>query len=119
MNFLSRMNSRFWKHRRSDVPGNAIALGPASPSGLNELVERLDRWGNLWSPGKETSDHSSAQELITRRLIGWMEHCFGEHMPTYLYEGDPISLASSIPVLTAFMGRRATRELSRRVLQDL
>jgi hypothetical protein len=49
-----------------------------------------------------------------------MERCFGQHVQSSLRaKGSQISLASSTPIFTAFLGRRATRELSRRVLQDI
>jgi hypothetical protein len=96
-----------------------MPLEPASALGLNDLRERLDRWGQLWSAGKKNPD-TSAQELIAERLNRWMRFCFGERMRASLHEnGAPVSLSSSMPILTAFLGRRATRELSRRVLQDI
>ena len=119
MNLLPRLKSRFRKRRPVLAP-EAMLPEPPLVAGLNDLSERLSRWGHLWSPGGDASEHSNAQELVTKRLTRWMEHCFGEHMPASLQgEGDPISLASSMPVLTAFLGRRATRELSRRVLHDV
>jgi hypothetical protein len=63
---------------------------------------------------------TEAQELVEARLSRWMERCFGRQVRASLSgEGGQISLASSTPIFTAFLGRRATRELSRRVLQDI
>jgi hypothetical protein len=119
MSLLSGLLLRFRK-ATGRLPIAEPILEPASASGLNDLTERLNRWGRLWSPGEDESEHTRAQRIVTRRLTGWMERCFGEHMPASLNgSGDPISLASSMPVLTAFLGRRATRELSRRVLRDV
>lgn len=93
---------------------------PASASGLDALQMRLDQWRHLWSVENETTAPTEAQRLVAARLTRWMEHCFGRHLPRALHgQGEPISLASSMPILTAFLGRRATRELSLRVLRDI
>jgi hypothetical protein len=119
MSLFSKLNLELRRRTHSVVPAEAMLLEPASAPGLNDLRERLDRWGQLWSAGKESPD-TSAQELITERLTHWMRLCFGERMPSSLHgNGDPVSLSSSMPILTAFLGRRATRELSRRVLQGI
>ncbi|HTB96334.1 MAG TPA: hypothetical protein VK716_04960 [Terracidiphilus sp.] len=120
MKFLPRLNLGFWKRAQSGVSAEPILLGQASVSGLDELSKRLSRWGSLWSAENEAEDNSTAQALVTERLTVWLERSFGEHLPASLYgDGDAISLSSSIPILTAFLGRRATRELSRSVLQDI
>jgi hypothetical protein len=119
MSLFSKLNPGLRRRPDPLIPAEAMLLEPASASGLNDLNERLDRWGQLWSAGRENAD-TSAQELITKRLTHWMRFCFGERMPTSLHgNGEPVSLSSSMPILTAFLGRRATRELSRRVLQDI
>jgi hypothetical protein len=119
MSLFSKLNLELRRRTHPVVPAGAVLLEPPSASGLNDLSERLSRWGQLWSAGKENPD-TSAQELITERLTHLMRLCFGERMPTSLHgNGDPVSLSSSMPILTAFLGRRATRELSRRVLQDI
>jgi hypothetical protein len=80
---------------------------------------RLSHWGNLWSVENESAG-TDAQQVVTARLTCWMQRCFGHRLPGALHgQGDPISLASSMPILTAFLGRRATRELSRRILRDI
>jgi hypothetical protein len=80
----------------------------------------LNRWSNLWAYEHDSEAHSEAQRLVAERLTRWMEHCFGQHARDALRGNDnPISLASSTPIFTAFLGRRATRELSRRILQDI
>jgi hypothetical protein len=120
MNLLSRLIPGFLRQTHPHAPVEKLVLNPISTSGLEDLNERLDRWGHLWSADKEVTDNIDAQQLVTERLTCWMEQCFGQHMPDSLHsKGDPISLASSLPVLTAFLGRRATRELSRRVLKDI
>jgi hypothetical protein len=119
MSLFSKSNLELRRRTHPVIPAGVVLPASASASGLNDLSERLDRWGQLWSAEKENAD-TSAQELITERLTHWMRLCFGERMPTSLHgNGDAVSLSSSMPILTAFLGRRATRELSRRVLQDI
>ena len=120
MSLYSRIQFRFRKGADRILAPEPMLTEPALTSGLNDLTERLNRWGRLWSPGEDEADQTQAQRVVAGRLANWMKRCFGEHMPDSLNgAGDPISLASSMPVLTAFLGRRATRELSRRVLHDV
>jgi hypothetical protein len=92
----------------------------APASGLDDLQARLNHWSHLWTQESDSTLHTEAQQLVAERLAGWMERCFGRHLESSLRgKGSPISLASSTPIFTAFLGRRATRELSRRVLQDI
>jgi hypothetical protein len=120
MNPLSKLNPRSWKRERRPVSDAGAQLEAAPASGLDDLQARLSRWGHLWSAEQESSANSEAQQLVAERLIRWMERCFGQHVPGSLRgKGKGISLASSTPIFTAFLGRRATRELSRRVLEDI
>jgi hypothetical protein len=74
----------------------------------------------LWAHENESAIGTEAQQLVAERLSHWMDRCFGQHVQSSLRnKGKPMSLASSTPIFTAFLGRRATRELSRRVLQDI
>jgi hypothetical protein len=80
----------------------------------------LNQWSHLWTQENESAARSEAQQVVAERLARWMERCFGQHVQSSLRaKGSQISLASSTPIFTAFLGRRATRELSRRVLQDI
>lgn len=119
MSLFSKLNLELRRRTDPVIPAGSMLPEPVSASGLNDLSKRLDRWGQLWSAGNGNAD-TSAQELISERLTHWMRLCFGERMPSSLHgNADPVSLSSSMPILTAFLGRRATRELSRRVLQDI
>jgi hypothetical protein len=120
MKLTSLFNRDFRKGKRRPALAEELPFEPASGPGLDALQMRLNHWGSLWSAESESTARSAAQLLVAARLTRWMKHCFGQHLPSALKgEGDPISLASSMPLLTAFLGRRATRELSRRVLRDL
>lgn len=81
-----------------------------------ELSRQMLRWSRLWC-GPASSDERHA---VRTRLSAWLERCFGHRAGHLLTrrEGE-LSLASSTPFFAAFLGRRATRELSRSVLRDL
>jgi hypothetical protein len=120
MSLEPQSSSGFWLRKRACVPAEESTSEAASPSGLDDLRARLNHWGQLWSVESEANDRSYAQRLVAERLTRWLERCFGQHAPRSLRgKDDCVSLASSMPVLTAFLGRRATRELSRRILQDI
>jgi len=112
MKLTSLFNRGFWKGKRRPALAEELPFEPASGPGLDALEMRLNHWGRLWSTESESTGRTDAQLLVAARLTRWMEHCLGQHLPSALNgEGDPISLASSMPILTAFLGRRATREL--------
>ena len=120
MNPLSKWNPRSWKRKLPPASAVAAQSEAAPASGLDDLQARLNRWSHLWSAEDESAADSDVQQLVAERLIRWMERCFGQHVPGSLHgKGKGISLASSTPIFTAFLGRRATRELSRRVLEDI
>jgi hypothetical protein len=91
----------------------------AAASGLADLQARLSHWSRIWSVDQESSP-SEAQRVLAERLCGWIERCFGKnaHIAVAGQSAGP-SMASSTPLFTAFLGRRATRELSRRLLEDI
>jgi hypothetical protein len=120
MNLMDRWNPRSWGRKLPVTPGRDAAFESAPASGLDDLQTRLSHWSLLWTQGSEFASSTEAQQLVAERLARWMERCFGQHVQSSLRgEGSQISLASSTPIFTAFLGRRATRELSRRVLQDI
>jgi hypothetical protein len=120
MKLLGRWHPKLWRRKPAAAPGIGVNFDAAATSGLDDLEARLNHWSDLWTRGNESAIRSDAQKLVAERLAKWMEHCFGQHAQSSLRgTGNPISLASSTPIFTAFLGRRATRELSRRVLQDL
>jgi hypothetical protein len=120
MNLPANWNLRFWRHKLPAVHEQSTEFAAAPAAGLKDLHTRLNRWSNLWAYEHDSEVHSEAQRLVAERLTRWMECCLGQHVQGALRGNDhPISLASSTPIFTAFLGRRATRELSRRVLQDI
>jgi hypothetical protein len=120
MKLLGRWHPKLWKGNSFAASGSDVNFEAAASSGLEDLEKRLNHWSDLWSKGNESAIRSEAQRLVAERLAEWMERCFGQHAQSSLRDKDSqISLASSTPIFTAFLGRRATRELSRRVLQDL
>jgi hypothetical protein len=120
MKLLERWKPRFWNDPLESIRETESGPEGATAAGLNDLQARLNHWSHLWGQEGEPALPSEAQELVARRLSRWMERCFGQHAQgTLRSEGNRISLASSTPIFTAFLGRRATRELSRRVLQDI
>lgn len=120
MSLLGRWHPGFWRREPTAHLGRDVDFEAVSASGLDDLQARLNHWSHLWTQDSETANHSEAQQLVAERLGRWMERCFGRHVQNSLRgEGRQISLATSTPIFTAFLGRRATRELSRRVLQDI
>jgi hypothetical protein len=121
MNSNLRWNHRFWKYVLS-IPPHGIPETEAPASGLADLEARLTRWGHLWS-----SDQASSHEahvLVAERLRRWIDRCFGQHAHRSMSvpanrAASGVTMASSTPMFTAFLGRRATRELARSVLQDI
>jgi len=120
MNLLGKWHPGFWKRKLQAAPGRDVHFEAAPASGLDDLQMRLNQWSDLWGQDADPAIRTAAQELVAERLTRWIERCFGQHVESSLRgKGRPTSLASSTPIFTAFLGRRATRELSRRVLQDI
>jgi hypothetical protein len=77
-------------------------------------------WSGLWFGTSEDCALDEKHLLVRQRLLSLLKRCIGCEASGILASRDEnISLASSAPLLTAFLGRRATRELSRRVLNNL
>jgi len=120
MNLLGIWLARFRRSNLAPAPLSNSPLEAAPDSGLDDLKTRLNHWSQFWSSENESSTHSEAQQVVAERLGRWMERCFGQHVRSSLPGAtSQISMASTTPILTAFLGRRATRELSRRILQDI
>jgi hypothetical protein len=120
MNLPGRWHASFWRRKLLAAPASEMPVEAAPASGLDDLQMRLAQWSHLWAHDNESAIGTEAQQLVAERLSRWMDRCFGQHVQSSLRnKGKPISLASSTPIFTAFLGRRATRELSRRVLQDI
>ncbi len=120
MNPRGKWYRRFGKNGPPVPVCGDVSFEAAPASGLSDLQTQLKHWSHLWTQDSDSALHTEAQRLVAERLARWMERCFGRHLESSLRgKGAPISLASSTPIFTAFLGRRATRELSRRVLQDI
>lgn len=111
---------RLRKRKLTAASDSDVLFEAAPASGLDDLQMRLNHWSHLWAHENESGPANEAQRLVAERLVDWMDRCFGQHVQQTLRgKGGQISLASTTPIFTAFLGRRATRELSRRVLQDI
>jgi hypothetical protein len=120
MKLLERWKPRLRRDQLQGTRETESDFEVAPAAGLTDLEARLNGWSHLWAQQSESALQTDAEELVAVRLSRWMERCFGQHVQgTLRSKGNPISLASSTPIFTAFLGRRATRELSRRVLQDI
>lgn len=117
-------NPLLWRRRRSAGVAEDFCVEGAPASGLEDLQTRLNQWSRLWTADSEQDSEQEnsveARQLVAERLGHWLERCFGRHVSnSLLSRSGRISLASATPIFTAFLGRRATRELSRHVLQDV
>jgi hypothetical protein len=120
MNLPRKWHPKFWRRKFLAASGRDAHCATAPASGLHDLQTRLTQWGHLWTHDSDPGTRTEAQDLVAERLSHWMERCLGQQVQSSLSgKGGQISLASSTPIFTAFLGRRATRELSRRVLQDI
>jgi hypothetical protein len=88
--------------------------------GMDALSQKMHSWSQLWFGPSSGSAPTEEQFLVRVRLQSWLGLCIGRQARTILTSRDEeVSLATSMPLLTAFLGRRATAKLSRRVLSDL
>jgi hypothetical protein len=87
--------------------------------GINELSQKMLSWSRLWFGSPENSKATEEQYLVRERLLHWLKLCIGREADAVLTcQFESVSLATSTPLLTALIGRRAMVELSRRVLND-
>jgi hypothetical protein len=85
-----------------------------------DLSRRMLSWSLLWSGPAAGFASTEGDYLVRERLLSWLERCIGcQARGILMSRADEVSLTTSTPLLTAFLGRRAMRELSRRVLDDL
>lgn len=98
----------------STSPALTVSPGPFEDPVLDELSRKMLAWSRVWF-GSESSDGAAVRE----RLLYWLTRCIGGKAGSMLTDrAEDLSLAMSTPLLTAFLGRRAMLELSRRVLND-
>ena len=112
--------------RRTPVSHSTVSAIPVSAAAganaatLDELSRQLNSWSHLWPGSPDSAESADAHHLVRERLTSWLERCIGRRVRSLLVSNSgSVSLATSTPLLTAFLGRRATRELSRQVLRDL
>ena len=97
-----------------------FSMPPDEAAAVDELSRQLLSWRHLWSGHPEAGEVGSKHRLVRKRLATWLGRCIGQRARGLLTSSaEDLSLAISTPLLTAFLGRRATRELSRQVLRDL
>jgi len=115
-------------NRRRTLPEKEEGVTPAlnftAQSGedrvMDELSVKMLSWGRLWFGSDGSFAVTEEQYMVRQRLLSWLERCIGRQARAVLYSRvEDVSLATSTPLLTAFLGRRAMLELSRRVLSDL
>jgi len=112
---------------RSVVQGTDASVSPSltlSPPAfedpvLDELSRRMLSWGRMWFGSSESGGATGELHRVREQLLYWIKRCIGGKAVAVVTSRDEeISLAASTPLLTAFLGRRAMVELSRRVLND-
>jgi hypothetical protein len=86
---------------------------------IGELSRKMLSWSRLWF-GSSGGTAPTEENLVRERLLSWLERCIGRKARAVCTRRvEDVSLATSTPLLTAFLGRRAVLELSRRVLTGL
>src|SRR4051812_46610395 len=100
------MHSVFWRVEDS--------VDPTGAAGLRELLARVRGWESGASAAKRTG------EALKRRVAGEIEPYIGKHAAHSILEpvaDDGRNLLPSVsPLLTIFLGRRATEHLVSRVV---
>lgn len=110
---------------RGKGPSPSLKL-PALPCGdsvqdpvMDELSQKMLSWSRLWSGTLENGEPTAEHYRVRMHLLFWLKRCIGhEASAVVTTRVEEVSLATSTPLLTAFLGRRAMLELSRRVLND-
>lgn len=100
-------------------PSLAFAAGSSEDPFVDEFSRKMLSWSGLWFGSSASNAPTQEHFVVRERILSWLECCIGRHARTFLTSRvEDISLANSSPLLTAFLGRRAMLELSRRVLND-
>jgi hypothetical protein len=101
-------------------PSLILSAHSAEDPVIDELSRKMLSWSHLWFGSSGSCAPTEEHYLVRARLLHWLERCIGRQARGVLRSrGENVSLATSTPLLTAFLGRRAMRELSRCVLNDL
>jgi hypothetical protein len=113
------------RRRTSSSTDESVSLSGSvsADSGEDPAVDELSRkmlsWSTLWFGSSGSAEPSEAQVRVRQRLLSCLERCIGIKVGSLLTSrAEDLSLATSTPLLTAFLGRRAMLELSRRVLNE-
>jgi hypothetical protein len=102
------------------TPSLISAAQSSEDLAVYELSRKMLSWSGLWFGSSGGCAITHEHYLVRERLLSWLERCIGRQTRAVLSsQVEDISLATSTPLLTAFLGRRAMVELSRRVLSDL
>jgi hypothetical protein len=102
------------------TPSLISAAQSSEARAVDELSRKMLSWSGLWFGSSGSCAITSEHYLVRERLLSWLERCIGHQARAVLSSRvEDVSLATSTPLLTAFLGRRAMVELSRRVLRDL
>jgi len=100
----------------SDEPSPTLPAQSVDDPVIDELSRRMVSWSHLWFGSSQDSEEDRRVRL---QLLYWLKRCIGhEASAVFSNRVEDVSLATSTPLLTAFLGRRAMTELSRRVLND-
>lgn len=98
----------------------AVTTRTSGDLALDELSRKMLSWSRLWFGSSGNSAPAEENCLVRERLLSWLERCIGRQAHEVLKsQREDVSLATYTPLLAALLGRKATRELSRRVLDDL
>jgi hypothetical protein len=101
-------------------PSLIFAAQSGEDLAIDELSRKMLSWSRLWFGPSGGCAPTEEHYLVRERLLSWLKRCIGLQARSVLTSrGEDVSLATSTSLLTAFLGRRAVRELSRRVLNDL
>jgi hypothetical protein len=101
-------------------PSLIFSAQPGEDPAMDELSRKMLSWSRLWFGPTGSSAPTEEHYLVRERLLSWLVRCIGRQARGVLTShGEDVSLATSTPLLSAFLGRRAVRELSRCVLNDL
>ena len=102
------------------APSLISAVQSSEDRAVDELSRKMLSWSGLWFGSSCGCAITHEHYLVRERLLSWLERCIGRQACAVLSSRvEDASLATSTPLLTAFLGRRAMVELSRRVLSDL
>jgi len=103
----------------SSSPSISVSKRSGEDAVLDELSRRMLSWSSLWFGVSGDGQPTAEDYRVRQHLLFWIKRCIGrEASDVFASRVEDVSLATSTPLLTAFLGRRAMLEVSRRVLND-